>query len=499
MKALKQKIYTSIKFLFFSILLLCSCKKFIEVPPPVKIISSENVFANDQTAISVLNGLYADLGQGYNRSGYFAGNFGLSLVLGSASDELTLYNSLADYAAYYTNTLSAQGFGKEYWPVLYNFIFRCNAVLEGLNDPSAEALTPSIREQLQGEAKFMRAFFYFYLVNLYGDLPIVLTTDYKVSTLLSQSSREKVYEQIIIDLKDAKELLATHYPDASLLKSGSERVRLTQWAAHALLARVYLYIGYFMDAELEAGAIIDHTALFNLQALNATFLKNSREAIWQVQPTNAFFNTDDARVFVIPSYGPSSDGSNPVSISPQLLGSFETGDLRKKIGNWIGEVTAAGTTYYYPYKYKDNLLKSNITAATGTVNMTEYQMMLRLGEQYLIRGEARARQSKMSGAIADLDKIRDRAGLPLIANTNPGISQADLIKKILHERQVELFTEIGQRWFDLKRTGTIDEVMDVVTPLKSNGIGEWHSHQQLFPLPQGDLNKAPNLRQNAGY
>jgi hypothetical protein len=320
-----------------------------------------------------------------------------------------------------------------------------------------------------------------------------------VNTLLSRSPQTKVYEQIITDLKEARELLATDYLDATLLKLGSERVRPTQWAARALLARTYLYTKDYANAELEASSVIDNVGSYSLPPLNEVFLKNSREAIWQVQPTTAFFDTEDARVFVIPFYGPSADESNPVSLSAQLLESFEPGDQRKTVGNWVAEVNVSGTVYSYPYKYKDNEYNPDIAGIGATDFMTEYQMILRLGEQYLIRAEAKAQQNKLGGAIADLDKIRGRAGLQLIGNTNPGISQSAMIQAIIHERQVELFTEMGQRWFDLKRTGTIDVVMEAVTPLKSNGIGEWRSYQQLFPLPQSDLNKAPNLRQNAGY
>lgn len=502
-----KKIYQLGWTMVSSLLFLSSCKKFIEVSPPLNAISSDNVFINDQTAISVLTGLYSDIGQGVDNPGYFVGNFGLSLILGTSADELTVYNSLANYVAFYTNTLAAQGYGKEYWPPLHKFVFKCNAALEGLNDPAADALTPSIRKQLLGEAHFMRAFFYFYLVNLYGDQPMALTTDYKENTLLSRSPQTKVYQQIIADLKEARDLLTTNYLDATLLKTTTERVRPTQWAARAMLARIYLYTGDFTNAELEASAIIDNNSLYGLPPLNEAFLKNSREAIWQVQPTSPFFNTDDARAFVLPPTGPTGDVSNPVYLSKFLLDSFETSDQRKKIGNWIGEVNVAGTTYYYPYKYKANTLNPDIIPATGTAFMTEYQMVLRLGEQYLIRAEARIRQGKIAEGIEDLNTLRLRATDISLPDNDPGrlpalsssLSPADALKAVYHERQVELFTEWGHRWFDLKRTGNIDSVMEVITPLKSNGIAEWHSYQQFFPLPQSDLTKAPNLVQNPGY
>ena len=69
---------------------------------------------------------------------------------------------------------------------------------------------------------------------------------------------------------------------------------------------------------------------------------------------------------------------------------------------------------------------------------------------------------------------------------------------VLHERQVELFMELGHRWLDLKRSGSIDAVMNIVTPLKGNGAA-WQSYQQLYPIPLNDIQKDPNLTQNTGY
>jgi len=119
-----------------------------------------------------------------------------------------------------------------------------------------------------------------------------------------------------------------------------------------------------------------------------------------------------------------------------------------------------------------------------------------LGEQCLIRAEARAQQGNLNGAISDLDIIRKRAGLPLIANTNPGISQSVLLTAILHERQVELFTEWGHRWLDLKRTNNVDGVMNTVTTQKG---GTWNSDWQWYPITLSELQTAPNLVQNEGY
>ena len=114
----------------------------------------------------------------------------------------------------------------------------------------------------------------------------------------------------------------------------------------------------------------------------------------------------------------------------------------------------------------------------------------------MIQAEARAQQDNFAGALNDLNTIRSRAGLGPVTTSD----KTTLLNAILHERQVELFMELGHRWFDLKRTGKIDEVMNIATPIKSNGANTWQSYQQLYPIPyNSDLTKAPNLTQNEGY
>nr|WP_308199398.1 RagB/SusD family nutrient uptake outer membrane protein [Chitinophaga sedimenti] len=127
---------------------------------------------------------------------------------------------------------------------------------------------------------------------------------------------------------------------------------------------------------------------------------------------------------------------------------------------------------------------------------SEYSVLLRLAEQYLIRAEARVKQDKVSQAIDDLDMIRNRAGLSLIKITNPTITKDDLIEAIFEERQLELFTEQGHRWLDIKRLGKVDAVMMAVSSFK--GI-TWDTRKQLWPLPFSDTQNGTNLDQNPSY
>ncbi|NII27768.1 RagB/SusD family nutrient uptake outer membrane protein [Pseudoflavitalea sp. X16] len=482
-----------------------SCKKLIEIPAPLDSISSANVFTNDETAIATVIGLYTNMSKVTNSStGGFAGLNGLSVSAGLSSDELVLHNGLVNtskYQAYNNNALdavAAGGFGAEHWNPLYSYLYECNSAIEGLSAPAAEVLTPAIRKQLLGEVKFLRAFFYFQLVNLYGAVPLALTRDYQVNALLAKSPPQQVYQQIKNDLTEAQSLLSEHYPSSKILTESGERVRPTKWAAAALLARVHLYIKEYQQAESAASLVIDHAALFELPPLNNVFLKNSKEAIWQLQPTTTYFNTEEGRLFVILPAGPSN--TQPVYLSELLLNTFEPGDERAVPGNWIDSTiykvsATVNDTVYYPYKYKKSTLDSAISGSTALSKMTEYQMALRLGEQYLIRAEARAQLNKLEEAKADLNAIRLRAGLEETTATD----QTSLLTAIQHERQVELFTEWGHRWFDLKRTEMVDAVMTIATPYKSQGLTTWQSYQQLYPIPLQDINRAPNLVQNPGY
>ncbi len=149
----------------------------------------------------------------------------------------------------------------------------------------------------------MRAFYYFYLVNLYGDAPLVLSTDYATNSLITKSSKEQIYQQIIFDLKEAQSLLSDKYikgDGKSVYENGAEeRVRPNKWAAIALLSRTYLYLQDWVNAEEQASLVLANTTQYQLQSLDSVFLKNNGEAIWQLQPVQMEINTQDAEGFIL--------------------------------------------------------------------------------------------------------------------------------------------------------------------------------------------------------
>jgi hypothetical protein len=368
------------------------------------------------------------------------------------------------------------------WSDSYKVIYMANAVVAGLGNNSK--INVKIKNQLIGEAYFTRAFLNFNLINLFGDIPLVTNTNYSSNAILPRTAVSAVYLQIINDCKNADNLLGDNFIDNSDTTVTTERTRPNKWAAEALLARVYLYTNDYIDAETMATNVIGNSALFSLTtSLSDVFLANSTESIWQLQNNPSFTYVAEGNNFTI-SYGLSTYGeSSSSTISPQLLSAFEPGDNRKT--TWIGTYKDySGNTYLFPNKYQ----KINYGKP-----ITQYSSVLRLAEQFLIRAESRVQQGNTSGALADLNVIRNRAGL---ANYSGLTDKSSLITAILHERQVEFFTEYGQRWFDLKRTNQANTVMGIVTPLKG---GVWSSYKQLWPIPQGDLSTDPKLTQNTGY
>jgi len=456
------------------------CEKLVEAPAPVTSLSSANVYLTDASAIAAVTGIYSTISAG---SAYSSSILGISSITGLSADELTLYSgaSTAPISLYYTNNLN-NNMQFDFWTQIYQVVYLINAAMEGLN--GATNLTPSVQQQLLGEVKFDRAFLYFYLVNLYGDVPLVLTTNYVINESLSRSPKNEVWNQIIEDLHAAAAVLSPTYLDGTLASASSERVRPIKWAALALLARAYLYTDNWTGADSASTAVINNTGEYSLNTLDSVFLMNSNEAIWQLQPVVQGYDVPDAYAFLLPTTGPNS-GPNDAFLSNALLTTFEANDQRRV--EWVDSIVVGGITYYFPYKYKNN-------SVNGTI--TEYATILRLGEQYLIRAEAEANGATGGpGAIADLETIRSRAGLP---NYTGGTDLISLMTAIIHERRVEMFTEWGQRWLDLKRTNTADMVMGTDGACAAKG-GMWQTTSQLYPIPLADLQTDPNLIQNSGY
>lgn len=463
-----------IYFILIILLFNTACRKYLEIDPPKSQILTPVVFSTNETATAAMFNVYNQmLNSAINP--YF-----LSSYTGISGDELTNY-SVARQAIYRNAISPNDGSIGAVWNLGFNAIYQANSVYDGCQ--SSTDLHPDVKKQLMAEALFIRAYWHFYLYNLYGDIPIIKTTDYTINAQVPRSSKTEVFKLIISDLNAAITNLSEDYLAADGLNTSEERIRPNKYAAMALLARAYLYNEENAKAEEQTTLIISNSSMYSLVELKDVFLANSKEAIWQLKATTPTgINTPEGASYILTASPVTISG---LSLSSQLIAAFDSGDLRKDV--WVGTFTDNSNTYYYPYKYKIKF---------GN-DIKEYSMIFRLAEQYLIRAEARVRLGKINDAISDIDVIRKRSGLPLIMETNANINKAALLTLILKERQVELFTEQCHRWMDLKRTGRIDDVMGIITPLK--GGGAWNATKQLWPVPLSEIKNNPNLKQNEGY
>lgn len=460
------------------LLTISGCSKFVDVPSPIDQIPSDIAFGSDTKAASAVRALYGIM---VGSTGVLTTTLGYSgavqISMGVSADELMNTSVTNTFNDFYTNSIVAANgtSSSNIWGCLYNLIFNANSIIE--NVEKSTGITAAGKKQFLAEAKFIRAANYFYLINLYGNVPMPLGSDYKTNANLPKVDKNVIYDLIVDDLKYAVANLGPAY-------LGTQRLRANKYAASALLARVYLYREDWVNAEIQASEVIDVAGktVYDMETdLKKTFLTSSKEVILQLQQPGTNLYAWDGYNFV-----PSVATNAPqYQITDKLFQSFETGDLRKT--DWIKTVTLTigGVTknYSYPYKYK-------INSGTGTTR-TESNVFLRLSEVYLIRAEARTHQNKLGTAISDLDIIRKRSGIGLISVTKPSATQSELLELIAHERFVELFIEHGHRWMDLKRTGKADEVLKD----KPN----WRPEAKLYPIPLDDINKNPFLKQNEGY
>ncbi|MBB4120009.1 hypothetical protein GGR32_002321 [Mesonia hippocampi] len=468
MKTLKiyyrlQKIKQTI-YLLICLLLISGCEDFLEIDEPFGQVPHQEVYEDEATATAAVTTMYAKLRDEVLVTGT---SFGMGALMGLYTDELEFYGNPWDPSlTFYYHQIVASDVGVEsIWGKSYNLVYMSNAVLEGLE--SSPNLSVSVKNQLRGESLFIRSLAHFYLINLFGEIPYITTTDFEMNKEVLRMPKETIYENILLDLTEAKTLLGDTY-------ISEERIRANKWAVSALLARVYLYMERWEEAEMESSLLMDNTLLFNLETdINNEFLKESTSAILQLKSKNTGANSQEGTTFIFVTAPPPF-----VALTNTLVAAMEGNDLRKT--HWIGEVTDGNGTWYFPYKYKQY---------SNTGNSMEYSIVFRLAEQYLIRAEARARQHNISGAQDDLNRIRQRAGL---ANTTATDTES-LLEAILNERRFELFTEHGHRWFDIRRFGVADEVL---TPIKPG----WSPTNVLLPIPEADLLTNPNLApQNSGY
>src|SRR5437879_4512195 len=205
--------------------LFSSCEDFLNVKPQTELVAS-SVFDSDLTASATMASIYTKLSAG---SGSLTSITFLGPLLADESALFSTDQATQEFAI--NNITPVNSLASGFWGNSgYSLIYQANAVIEGLQNSTK--ITPALRNELRGEALFIRAFLHFYMVNLFGDIPYITTTDYRVNTVATRMAVQDVYQVIAADLEEAKTLLAN---DNSF--GGGEKIKPNKWAASALLPR----------------------------------------------------------------------------------------------------------------------------------------------------------------------------------------------------------------------------------------------------------------------
>lgn len=449
--------------LFSWVLGCCSCKKMIAIDPPRSELVTEEVFRDSSNAVASVLGVYIEMINVSTVLQY--GNGGITVYTGLSGDELIPNQNYEPENEFYQNSIAKEnGINGGLWTQAYKIIYNANACVEGL--ANSKTLSENLRTQLSAEARLARAFIYFNLVQLYENVPYITSIEFKPNSVAPVTNKSITIDSIKTELENIVTLL----PDDIFQRP---RIRPGKFAAMALLAQLYLYLHEWEKAEEMASLIIGSNIIELEDDLLLVFKAASKETIWCLPSMQPEFETAEAFQFV-----PGYPGYPPLyAMSSTFLEAFEPADRRKLY--WLDSVYIDSYTYYYPYKYT--------LTYDGNSTSEEPYVIFRLAEQYLVRSEARVQQNKLDEARSDLNAVRARAGLITIEDGD----QQTLLGQILQERRIELFCEWGHRWFDLKRTGTIDQVL--------NTKPGWQSTDALFPIPFNELLLNPFLTQNPGY
>ncbi|MCS6905869.1 MAG: RagB/SusD family nutrient uptake outer membrane protein [Bacteroidia bacterium] len=454
----------------FTILLISSscfysCQSGLDVDPtPDNVVDEQNAITNIRELEAAINGIY----DGLQNENYYGQYYTLWPDL--AADNLRWTGSfITNREVDIRRILATNVTVFEIWRRLYSTINRANRVIDAIE--RVPGINAESKKQYLGEARFLRALAHFDLVRLYAKpynnstatsdlgVPIIKKATYTIAQAsegVTRNTVAEVYDFVIQELLACEELLT----DAFFPK------RASSIAAKALLARVYLYKQDWQKAEAKATEVINLMPPLTTRYQDIYQVKNSNEAIFELQ----FLNNDPNYLafWLFPAeYG----GRHEYEPTEELFMAYQENDLRLAFN-----LVPADTLNSIP-----PFAKKYYRIATNDDNCH----ILRLAEQYLIRAEARAQQNNLSGALEDLNAVRLRAGLQEASAD----TQAEVLRLVEKERQCELAFE-GHRWFDLVRTGRAEEVL---------GISPQERFRLVFPIPQAEIVRNPKLVQNPGY
>ncbi len=506
-----HKMKKHIIMLAAGLLVLSSCSEDFFNRYPTDKMTLENYMKTVPEIESVLNAAYGGMRGNYANSIVYFGDLptdnAYDYKLNNSQSHISLHESTVD---------SKNSIISDLWYACYQVINRCNLVIEAMDRVAPE---DDRYEEIVGQARFIRGYTFYLMVRIWGDVPLVLEDikDYMTVFSYGRDSVDEVYKTIVEDFEAAERMLPDFWPSA-------DKGRVSAVAAKAMLGDVYLTRGqhskaktYFyqiIDKEgAQLGLLDDYAAIFD--ANNA----NNKEVIFSIQyahnqtpsMSNYLGNASLGNIqgqYVDPEGEGKSKiyGVNILMMTHELEAKFTAGDKRRSvIYTGISSpdylCTIPMTLKYFDYQNVADGKSGNPDSGCKTIVSRYSDILLKYAECLADEGD-------LDGAIAQLERVRGRAGL----TTSVESDKAAVLQAIADERQLELCME-GHRWFDLLRTHKAAEVMDdfykrknapqlheTILEYEYGNNSSLEEFELVYPLPyaQVELNKNV-LKQNPVY
>ncbi|MCE7039536.1 RagB/SusD family nutrient uptake outer membrane protein [Dyadobacter sp. CY312] len=464
---------------------VASCSDFLTLQPEYQI--SENAFyKNAKDFETALVGNYAGLQALHNTSIIHLGD-----LTTDNTDIRSTSPTVSEAECDEMNLTAANDYLNAVWSTSFATIARSNNILSRLD---AVNITSDQKNQYKGESLFLRAYSYFYLVRLFGNVPMVDVAFRSPEEIMNFDMTRKpvaeVYSQIIKDLTEASTLLNG--------VTGLSKSQASVGAAKTLLGKVYLTTKQYDLARAVLKEVIDSKTYSLNPDYKKLFVNGNdelQESIFEIKylsgnvgEGNSFATIFMPSRFDVGMFPGNMQGAGRVLPTRQMANGYEKGDLRRvaSIGDSVKLINGKYEKELFGLKFVD--FTTGIVG-DGGINFTS----LRYADVLLMYAESLNETSNTADAHTYINMVRTRAGLGSIT----GLSKADFTLAVDKERKVELFLE-GHRWFDLVRTGRFQIVMNKY--FQDNGLNfTVADHEMIMPIPLREIDINPNLGQNPGY
>ena len=519
---MKYKIFNYIT-VFFSLAVATSCvdnEDLLQVDPNVETAAS--FWKTDQDAIEGVNAAYGSLltDGSYMRS--------TPLLLDLKADDTrsnSPWGAMYNVGRFNSNPTDPAIYGWAF-ETYYQGIYRANQVLT--NVPNIAFEDAALKNRILGQAYFLRGLYFFHAVNMFKKVPLPT----EVALYTPQKTEAEGWAQVIADFKAAADLLPTTYDGISGL-DGGQKGRATKGAALGYLGKAYLFTKDFANAKTTFKQVIDlgvYSLVSNYRDNFTTANENNSESLFEVQ-----FSRDAGGVDLgwggAPASGWGKTSARAITYAPRAFGLTDVQPSWTLFNEFQQEKTKTGTvdprldaTIFYNKPGGMQLYGKDFATfyATSPADLNDifcrkYQnsdgqfadeydwrsgineRLLRYADILLMYAECLNETGDTPGAYTYIQMVRNRANLPDLATTKPGMTQAQMRDQIGHERFLEFPLE-GHRFDDIRRWGWLQDATKLAW-LKTRDV-EFNSYapgREYFPIPQLEMDNNPGTVQNDSY